>query len=96
MKAVVVDGDGRAKITKSEIKDKARQIMALPLSEIDLFWYNCGWAEWGKGSNKSLPSWRLKKIKENLNFATQSLENLFLETPKKDFLEEFNKLKKLK
>jgi len=44
-------------------KEIINKIEALPKEKIDELFYRCGWKDEERGSNKSLPSWRIKDIK---------------------------------
>ena len=59
----------------------------MSVEEIDDFFYKCQWIDAEKGDNKTLPHWRLKKIKNDLEFAEISISNLFEESNKDGFLD---------
>ena len=63
-------------IDESEVNYIVERIMRLSEKEIDLLWYDSEWIDSECGKNKSLPDWRLKKIKEDEKFARQSFINL--------------------
>ena len=74
------------KITEKEIENISRIIHKLSLEDIDDFWYKCEWIDSEKENNKALPDWRLKKIKEDFEFAKKSVANLFLEAKKETII----------
>ncbi len=77
-------------------KDKFRKIIKiirnLDLKQIDNFFYNLKWIDSEAEKGRALPFWRIKKIKKDKKFAEDFIDTLFQETPKKEFLKEFNKL----
>ena len=81
------------KISKEFIREAAKKIRKLSKNEIDEFWAKTGWKEEGKGKNKSLPDWRLEKIKNEEEFARQQLTNFFQETPKEEFIKMVEEIK---
>ena len=78
------------RVSKKFINKAGEKIMKLPKSEIDEIWYKMGWIEESHGKNKALPDWRLEKIKNEKDWAKQSLINLFLESPQKEFVKLFS------
>ena len=63
-------------INEDEINKYIERVMNLPLGFIDELWYSMGWIDIEKGNNKSLPDWRLVMIKNNFNFAKESIVGL--------------------
>ncbi len=96
MKKEILKNEFKDEISKNNLKNIAKRFKVLSTSQIDDFWFNCGWTDSEKGSNKSLPSWRLEKIKSNMEFAQSQLENLFAETPKKQFIRAINLISNVK
>ena len=90
MKKDFITNEFGDEISENNMRKIVKQIQLLTLERIDLFFYNCGWEDSEKGKNMSMPDFRLKKIKENYEFADKQLKNLFLETPKKQFIRAFN------
>jgi hypothetical protein len=66
------------KISNLEVDSLVGEIMKLSVKEIDMLWYKTGWVdeEAIEDSNKSLPKWRLDKIKKDRSFAEESFVNL--------------------
>jgi len=90
------------KITNIEIEDIAKRIQSLSLNNIDNLWKECGWvdSEAEEDKRKSLPNWRLKKIKKDKKFAEESFVNLITDDPYSElrtaslFLTNLSKLEK--
>jgi len=72
----------------TKIEEFCKKIKNTSPEKIDELWFKCGWMDSEKGKNKSLPDWRLKKIKENSEFCKNSIKNLLLETPLREFEKE--------
>jgi len=77
-------------IDNMELNIITQKIMQLSVREIDKLFSKCGWKDHEKNQNLSLPDWKLEKIKSDKEFAKNTLINLFQETPKKDFLVNFD------
>ncbi|MBI2452358.1 hypothetical protein HYV50_04765 [Candidatus Pacearchaeota archaeon] len=69
-------------ISSKKIRDIARKIRNLGEEGIDEFYYLIGWVDEERHDNKSLPQWRIKKIKEDQKFAEESVRNLLMESDK--------------
>lgn len=67
-------------VQESEVNYIVERIMKLSEKNIDLLWHNSKWIDSKHGKNKSLPDWRIKKIKTDEKFARESFINLITES----------------
>jgi len=75
-------------INPLEIDNLIDRVMKLSINEIDLLWKKTGWVdlEAEKDGKIALPTWRLKKIKEDKDFARESFINLVTDTPNQELM----------
>lgn len=79
-------------ISEKELDEITKKIHEFSVEEIDEFWFKNGWVDSEKGDNKALPDWRLKKIKDDLKFAKISISDLFCESKKEEFIQNFKSI----
>jgi len=79
-------------LDKDIVKRISEKLVNLSKEKIDGLWFELGWKEKPRDKNKALPDERIEKIKNNRDFAQKNLENLFQETPKKEFLNTFRNI----
>ena len=61
------------------IGDMVRRTMNLSHTEIDELWCRCGWKDENRGSNKSLPNWRISEMKDDESVTKKVIESLINE-----------------
>jgi len=91
----MVINEFKKEINEKLIESLAKRVMRLPIEKIDELWFKCEWIDSEKEDNKALPQYRLEEIKSDFETSKRYIENLLLETPKKDVIKNLEEIESI-